>query len=214
MKLKIAKELSHLDKLFLSQMTDIQGELKELPDAKYEKLYRLLLKRGIIVPFVIWSKDNAILDGNQRKKVIMDNWGDIEIPVIFVEAATLEEAKKVLLAISSQFGEITEAGLEQFGLDMADIKLNYSFDRLPYTFHDVQAAPKADIQSLYQGMPDYTSESLYKKKGSHRVALWIHDGEFEALSKLLGQTVTGKTRTLHYPASGAITFDSKSWEWE
>lgn len=211
--LKISDRLAHLQTMKLSDMQDIQGDLKELPDHKYEKLYRLLVKHGIILPFAVWTQDNSLLDGNQRKKVILDNWGDLEMPVILIDADTLEDAKGILLAISSQFGEITESGLEAFGLDMADVKMNYSFDRLPYTFHDAQAKPRVDVASLYQGMPDYTSEALYKKRGSQKLVLWVHENKHEELGKLLGQKITDKTKTVHYPLSGAIKFDSKSWEW-
>jgi len=55
--------------LHLSELTPLQGGLKELSDGNSEKLKRSMLKHGITFPFFIWQNEgeNYILDGTQRR---------------------------------------------------------------------------------------------------------------------------------------------------
>ena len=56
----------------LAELTPLQGELKELNDANFEKLKRSILKHGITFPFFVWQSEgtNYILDGTQRDRVL------------------------------------------------------------------------------------------------------------------------------------------------
>ena len=58
--------------LDLANLTPLQGELKELTGANFEKLKRSILKHGITFPFFIWQSEgeNYILDGTQRDRVL------------------------------------------------------------------------------------------------------------------------------------------------
>lgn len=214
--LNISDRLDNLDRVLLSEMRDIQGDLKALPKGRKEKLLNLLRDHGIILPFALWERDNSILDGNQRRKVILEEWGDLAVPVIWIDADTLDEAKRVLLAISSQFGMITEQGLEEFGVDLDDVVASFSFDALPYTFKEYEPSARIDptLAGLYDNMPDYAGDNLYAD--AQKISFYFHgdDAERQALSAFLGVTITDRTKTVHYPPSGAITFDSKAWIWE
>src|SRR5262249_58679563 len=58
--------------LQLRELTPLQGELKELTGANFEKLKRSILKYGITFPFFIWQSEgeNYILDGTQRDRIL------------------------------------------------------------------------------------------------------------------------------------------------
>jgi hypothetical protein len=57
----------------LADLTPLQGDLKQLSTANFEKLKRSILKHGITFPFFVWQSDgtNYILDGTQRDRVLV-----------------------------------------------------------------------------------------------------------------------------------------------
>lgn len=105
-----------------STILDFQGGLKILPDAKYEKFKKLLLKLGFSEPISVWfDPDGQIhaLNGHQRLATLakMATEGfDVpeEIPVNLVYAGSVAEAKEKLLSLTSQFGEMSGQGLFEF----------------------------------------------------------------------------------------------------
>lgn len=108
------------DVLDIKEMSVIQGELKNLSTEDKETFKRRIKKHGIIDPVMIWKHDgkNNILSGTQRFTVLTEmreeGWVVPPIPVNFVEAENLKEAKEHLLAYVSQFGMVTEKGLLDF----------------------------------------------------------------------------------------------------
>src|SRR5437773_12444456 len=59
-------------KLKLEDLTPLQGNLKALTEANFEKLKRSILRHGVSSPFFCWQHDgvNYILDGTQRDRVL------------------------------------------------------------------------------------------------------------------------------------------------
>src|SRR5215813_8965958 len=106
--------------LNLTDLTPLQGGLKELNDANFEKLKQSILKHGITFPFFIWQSDdkNYILDGTQRDRVLkkMANDGYVipPLPCALIEAKSRKEAAEKILLISSQYGRVTDEGLYEF----------------------------------------------------------------------------------------------------
>lgn len=115
----ISDKLSHLPKIKISEVKNLQGDLKTLSDKNYKKLKLRLEKVGFKYPLYLWNNDGVFynLDGNQRQKTILKAWGDIEVPYVEIEAANEIEAKKEILAISSQYGEVTKEGFYEFSTD-------------------------------------------------------------------------------------------------
>ena len=58
--------------LGLADLTPLQGDLKELPQANFQKLKQSIVRHGITFPFFVWQNDgkNYILDGTQRDRVL------------------------------------------------------------------------------------------------------------------------------------------------
>jgi hypothetical protein len=76
------------------------------------------------VPFFVWKSGdrNYILDGHQRESVLERMLSDgVELPeafpVVYVQADDVNDAKRKLLAINSQYGEMTSQGLHDFIAD-------------------------------------------------------------------------------------------------
>lgn len=111
-----AAELIDIDKLNI-----LQGDLKSMTKENYEKLRRSIIKKGFSFPIFIWKerKKNWILDGTHRYKELIkmrkDGFEIPPIPIAVIEAKSLKDAKEKLLAVASQFADITPEGLFEFG---------------------------------------------------------------------------------------------------
>lgn len=139
--IRIADELAHLEAMHVSKLREFQGNLKDLDKSRYDKLKRSVLKHGIFVPVFVWN--DLLLDGHQRLRVALTEGWDIEWPIIRISADTEQEAKEKLLAISSQYGKITQEGWDEFTHDLDESWLLESthFDALPYVFERDYAVP-------------------------------------------------------------------------
>ena len=106
--------------LDLANLTPLQGELKELTGANFEKLKQSILKHGITFPFFVWQSDgeNFILDGTQRDRVLKrmaeEGYEVPPLPCALIQAKNRKEAAEKILLISSQYGRITDEGLYEF----------------------------------------------------------------------------------------------------
>lgn len=114
-----AAELIDIDKLNI-----LQGDLKNMTEENCQKLKKSIIEKGFSFPIFIWKnkKKNWILDGTHRYKELIkmreDGFEIPPIPIAVVEAKNLKDAKEKLLAVSSQFADITPEGLFEFGKDL------------------------------------------------------------------------------------------------
>lgn len=118
------------------EMTPFQGDLKTLSTENYEKLKKEILELGFSEPISVWKNDGKfyLLNGHQRHRVLTQ-MSDKEgyyipaVPVNFIEAIDEREAKKKILSLTSQFGEITDQGLYEFmhDSDISFPEINDSF---------------------------------------------------------------------------------------
>jgi len=125
----------------IDDLIEFQGELKELSNINLEKLWKSMEDSGFSEPFVVWESKKKIyvLGGHQRlkalkaKKNLGENVPD-EFPCNFVRCAGKREAKKLLLALASQFGKVTEDGLYSYAVDndfdIDFLKENFEFPSL------------------------------------------------------------------------------------
>lgn len=133
------KRLNELPQLPILDTMELQGDLKDLSKANYEKLVKTHLKYGIFLPFHVWESPegiNYIADGHQRRRVLPNEGYTGNVPVVYIEAANRQEAKEKLLVISSQYGRITQEGYDEFTFDLPDIGDIVNFDALSFAFGD------------------------------------------------------------------------------
>lgn len=114
------------DSKSLDELVALQGELKTLPEANYEKLKGRILDFGFLEPITIWRDRNEILNGHQRvttlRKMRDDGYSIPQIPVNSITVKDREEAKRIILSLTSQYGVMTEGSLAEF-MQEADIVL-------------------------------------------------------------------------------------------
>ena len=95
----------------IEQLVEFQGNLKKLSKKNLEKLKARILEDGFNVPFFVWDHDGvySLLDGHQRTRALAslraDGYVIPALPVAYIEASDIADARKKLLAISSQYGE-------------------------------------------------------------------------------------------------------------
>ncbi len=102
----------------ISEFEASQGELKYLSNENYEKLKNAILENGFDIPVAQWTDETGqkwLLDGHQRKRLLTkEGWEDVPIPYLTVEAPDMATAMKRLLQITSQYGTITQEGIDNF----------------------------------------------------------------------------------------------------
>jgi hypothetical protein len=113
-------EVNNPNELPTAPITDFeasQGELKYLSKDNYVKLKKAIETNGFDIPVVAWIDDNGtkwLLDGHQRQHVLTNEGWEEPIPYITVEAPDMNAAMARLLQITSQYGTITQEGIDNF----------------------------------------------------------------------------------------------------
>ena len=103
-----------------NKLKNFQKGLKELKHKELVKLRKSIITNGIVSPFYVWrdGEDLWLLDGMQRLKVIklLVNEGFLldGVPIVFVKAKNLTDAKNIILLLSSRYGKVTDDGLVEF----------------------------------------------------------------------------------------------------
>jgi len=138
----------------LEELKDFQGNLKELSQENYGKLKKEILRHGFSEPVSVWRHDGkwVILNGHQRVRTLQglkaEGYKIPKVPVSVIHAKDVKDAKERVLALTSQFGQITDDGLYEFmneaGLDVAyldDLRFpEIDLDRYKESFEELDNA--------------------------------------------------------------------------
>lgn len=143
------------ERLPISQLVPLQGNLKELPTDNYQKLRRSILRHGFFAPLFIWedAKDNKIylIDGHQRCITLglmkKEGYSIPQLPVVFIQADNLNNAKEKLSVVTSQYGQFTERGVREF-FESFDFDKNFF----------------KTIELPFQELPEFMKEEEPKKE--------------------------------------------------
>ena len=97
------------------------NQLKDNSNRDVSKLANSIVMNGFIAPFDCWKNEAGkpfVLDGTGRYLALLqletEGFDIPELPVLFIEAKDLKEAKKFALQRSSTHGEITQSSLADF----------------------------------------------------------------------------------------------------
>ena len=90
--------------------------LKSNENRDVSKLKNSILKSQFTTPILAWN--NYVADGTGRRQALAElakeGYTIPDLPVLFFEADNIKEAKKIVLLINSQHGEITQTSLADF----------------------------------------------------------------------------------------------------
>lgn len=124
-------DITQLPTAKLTELYPLQDDLKFLSGKNKAKLQRSIERYGFIVPvFTYWDGERRwLLDGHQRHALLSDIDPKAEIPYYDIQAKDLQDARELLLNITSQYGHITQEGLEEFITAIEDYDAGlYNFD--------------------------------------------------------------------------------------
>ncbi len=117
--------------------------LKQKKDREVGDLKTSILTLGFTIPMFIWKEGKYIADGAGRFLALelleYEGYEIPPIPYVPLEAKTKKEAKRLTMAISSQYGLITPDSIGEFSLDMNEIDLSfisidgYNLDEIDWT---------------------------------------------------------------------------------
>lgn len=227
--LRIAVETK--DHLALDEMLEFQLNLKSLAASDAEKLRKEMLTTGFAFPIFVWKNKgkNWILGGHQRHRVLKQIEADgirvPRIPVVFVKAKNVQEAKRRVLQDVAQFGKVEGSGLFEFinqaNIDVAEIissfrlpdieLLKFQSDFFPQ-LKKVEFTAGGGSEKDLDGMPEYENED----KTSFRKVI-VHfksQSDVDDFSKLVGQKFTNKTRSIWHPKAEIETMMDKRYSSE
>lgn len=188
----------------ITELNATQGDLKFLSKENYDKLKSTIEKHGFDMPVTVWIDSQGekwLLDGHQRKHVLeTEGWND-PIPYLIIKAPNMQTAAERLLQITSQYGTVTQEGLDEyiakFELPEMEIKELTNFDSI-FDFPMPEAEPEKE-----QHTPEVELEIDVESEegetyilGPHRVKCGNEKGEVsaekvDAYRKKYHRTMTG-----------------------
>lgn len=135
----IVHNLDNLPTIPIADLLPTQGELKDLSEKNYAKLKNNIERRGFIDAVAVWEDEKGLLhllDGHQRQRVLIkEDWSN-PIPYRRIPAKNLQEAAAIVLEITSQYGTVTQEGLDahiaRYDLPEIEIYEATHFDATPY----------------------------------------------------------------------------------
>lgn len=106
-----------------------QGDFKRRTEKDVDKIVRSIKKNGFSFPIFVWNE--KCLDGHGRllalKKLEESGVEIPPIPVVEVQADSIDAAKEKLLQLNARYGQITAASLEYFikdlDFDLSDVNI-------------------------------------------------------------------------------------------
>ena len=146
-------------------LLEFQGGLKRLTQKNREKLIGSICTKGFIAPIFVWDDQGEyrLLDGHQRLKTLLwmreNGWDIPMLPVDIIEADSEEDAKRKLLAITSQYGEFDLDGFIEF---TSDIELDETI-RLVDGELDIKKREEIDVTEQDNELPKEPAEELQDK---------------------------------------------------
>lgn len=189
----------------ITEFYETQGELKFLSKENYDKLKNNIERRGFDIPVYVWiDKDGKkwLLDGHQRRHVLVTEGWLNPIPYLIVKAKDFTEAAERLLEITSQFGTITQEGIDEyiakFEIPELDILSRTNFDGI-FNF-SVEEPPKAEEEPDLEVEESFDAISelgaVYSMGRSRLACGELKDGEFtpdkvDAYRKKYQRAITG-----------------------
>ena len=138
----VRNDVQELKLVALKDLEPFQGKLKELSEEDYRKLRKQIETLGFSEPFAVWSNKGRtlVLNGHQRLRTlqVMAQEGVVipKLPAVFVRAKDRAEAKRKVLGLTSQYGQMTGDGLLEFmqdaGIQLPELKDNYRFPEIDF----------------------------------------------------------------------------------
>jgi hypothetical protein len=116
---KILNKVKNCETIKWSELKTYEfNTLKDNNNRDVTKLKNSIINSGFTSPFYVWSDHRYVIDGTGRHLALLElekEGVDIpDLPFVAIEATNKKEALKLVLQVSSQHGQITQASLSDF----------------------------------------------------------------------------------------------------
>ena len=209
--MKLEIKCTGADIIKVEDLLDFQGDLKTLSDDNYQKFKAELLELGFSEPISVWKNPegkNYILNGHQRRKTILSMIEEgIEVPKLpinFVEADDIKQAKRKVLALTSQYGQMTEAGLEDF---CAKAELDVNEALADFRFPEIEGFDIDEIE-----LPEMDDG---EKEPFRQITFTLHDSQADLIDecmRLINNEAKVYEEINENRNGNAITYIVKAWK--
>jgi len=167
---------NNLPTIPIADLLPTQGELKDLTEKNYNKLKNNIVRRGFIDPVSVWEDSKGLkhlLNGHQRQRVLTKEAWNQPIPYFNIPAKDLQEAAAIVLELTSQYGTITQEGLDshiaKYELNEADVYAATSYDGLGKYGDDDEVEVEEDEPPEVSSEPPVSELGVVYQLGKHRV---------------------------------------------
>jgi len=173
--MQIINKVKKLKTLPVKDFLELEFNTLKDPDRNVSKLVNAIIKNGWSFPVFVWAGHNYVIDGAGRKlaveQLIKQGHEIKEIPVLEIEAKDLEEAKRKVLEVSSQYGDVTK---DSFRLFAQDLDLDFDDFNIKGIDKDVLLSPEEADDEVPETPKEPTSKlgDLYElgqlRKETHK----------------------------------------------
>ena len=155
-----------------SDMVPFDDNPRELSDMGFNKLKRSILELGIFKPFLVWKKDNKVIGGNQRYRVLThlveeEGYKIDKLPVTVLDVPE-SVARTILLRDNQSDGDWAYEMLTPF-LDKikelgGDVALSGFSDREMVDLQKLSSTPDETRKRLEEMSEDSNIEDMVTKQ--------------------------------------------------
>lgn len=173
-------------KVPLDSLQEFQGQLKNLTKPRYEQLKKAILDLGFSEPVSVWRDPKGklnLLNGHQRLrtlKLMREEGYDIpkDIPANIITAKDKKEAKRKVLSLASQYGEVTDDGLFEFAteaeLTFDELKAAFNFPEVNWDKYEKMHETDPQKDQIEDEVPETPKDPISKlgdlyELGEHRL---------------------------------------------
>lgn len=175
----------------LDKLIPFQDKIKTLPREQFEKFRNVLIEQGVKFSKHVWKNKGKyfIIDGHQTVYTLSkmrdeEGYTIPNLPVTFVKAKNLKEAKLAVLAGATVFGTFDEVALDKY-LKFNKIDIDYAL--ASFDFPDIDMTSLAKDMEKIAPLPDGKGSGGGMKVSSddvHQVQLYF---DTKAHKKFLDQ---------------------------
>jgi len=184
--MKIDNKVKSLKTITVKEFLQLQFNTLKDPERDVSKLVKTIIKNGWSFPVFVWAGHDYVIDGAGRKlaveQLIKQGHEIKEIPVLEIEAKDLDEAKRKVLEVSSQYGDVTK---DSFRLFADGLDLDFDDFNIKGIDKDIMLDPEKEDDEVPETPEKATSkEGDVYELGPHRL-MCGDSTDMEDVSKLM-----------------------------
>ena len=171
--IRITCDASHY--FSLNEFNELQGDLKELDELRFNKLKLSILKYGFAFPYFAWKDSKGklwIIDAHQRTRVLkhlrdVDGYLIPKLPTNLIQAKDRRQAKELLLVLNSNYGKMTNEGLYSF-INESGFEIDLSgMEMLDFGNFDIETFKAGYLNDISINENDYNDLIYNDNKNSN-----------------------------------------------